>query len=120
MLVKSSTDKVLVCNHCTMIPPSASRFFTSRKNSSVNRLETPAIHGLDGSEIRRLESRVFNLEQEQEFEEFAKKGSKEIILPESNRKVYYQQEKKIGIGLSTLGTNKAVMLGAYYYAVNKL
>jgi len=76
--------------------------------------------GLDGSEIRRLESRVFNLEQEQEFEEFAKKGSKEIILPESNRKVYYQQEKKIGIGLSTLGTNKAVMLGAYYYAVNKL
>jgi glucokinase len=44
----------------------------------------------------------------------------EIPVPFSSKKVQYDPIKKTGVGISRLGTSKAVSIGAYAYALQKL
>ena len=54
------------------------------------------------------------------FKAFAENSSVKIKVPFSDRKIDYDPEKKIGVGISSLGTSKAVAVGAYAYALNEL
>jgi len=47
-------------------------------------------------------------------------GLTKIKVPFSNRVIDYDPMKRIGVGLSRLGTSQAVGVGAYAYALSKL
>lgn len=68
----------------------------------------------------RLSMKVFNVEDPVQLKTFLNGASKEIVIPGSNKTVIYDPMARSGIGISRLGTSKAVALGAYAYALSKL
>ncbi len=79
-----------------------------------------SINTMEKEEIDRLPLKVYNLEDNDEFSKFIKGNQKQIEVPFTNEKILYDSLKRIGIGVSVLGTSKAVSVGAYAYALNKL
>ena len=75
---------------------------------------------MDGQQFPRLEVMAYNLEDEQSCSDFLKNEDVEITVPGTSRRVTYTPVKKIGIGVSKLGTSEAVAVGAYAYAIKKL
>ncbi len=71
-----------------------------------------------GEEIDRMEVKAFNLESD--LERFLKDSSLTIKVPYSKEQVKYDPVKKIGIGVSRLGTSGAVSVGAYAFALDGL
>lgn len=74
----------------------------------------------DGTKFRRLASTVYNLEDDAERGQFLKGSSREITVYGTKRKVRYDPEMRIGVGVSTLGTSKAISIGAYAFALYAL
>lgn len=74
----------------------------------------------DGIKSSRLSVKVYNLEDKNVFKEFALGKIKELKVPGSNRFVKYDDIPRIGIGVSKLTASKAIALGAYAYAIQKL
>ncbi len=84
--------------------------------AEMNRpFETPSGHLLD-----RMEIAAYNLEDKDQLADFLTPSKTEIQIPFSQRKLHYDPNKKMGIGISRLGTSRAVSIGAYAYALNKL
>ncbi len=75
---------------------------------------------LDGSQHKRLIQTVYNLEEDFRSKEFYTSGVKEVLIPSTGKKVEYYESKNTAVGLSRLGTNEAIALGAYYFAKSKL
>jgi glucokinase len=73
-----------------------------------------------GVELPRLSLKAYNLEDREELNKFLKGEKTEIIVPFSDRKILYDPLKRTGVGISRLGTSKAVSLGAYAFALQKL
>lgn len=74
----------------------------------------------DGSELPRIVQKTYNLEDSVQLGEFAKGETKQISMPGSNETLTYDPRKRIGVGISTLGTSEAVGIGAYAFALHKL
>jgi len=70
--------------------------------------------------LDRMEVRAFNLENKQELEIFLTGNIKKITIPFSHKTINYDAMKRIGVGISQLGTGKAVSIGAYAFALNQL
>jgi len=75
---------------------------------------------MSGHPLPRLEVEVYNLEDQEELKKFLYSGSGRIQVPFSETTVQYDPQKKIGVGISKLGTSAAVSLGAYAFALSKL
>lgn len=75
---------------------------------------------LAGDSFPRLQMKAYNLDDEQQFGEFAKNTGHEINVPFSDRTVVYDSCKLTGVATTRLGASRAIALGAYYYAVNQL
>ncbi len=75
---------------------------------------------LNGSRIKRLIQKVYNLENEWDTKQFLNSEESLIDVPNSSNKVLYDKEKKTPIGLSKLGTSNAISKGAYYFAIQQL
>jgi glucokinase len=75
---------------------------------------------MDSNPVPRLEMKAFNLEDSIEMSAFLTGNYKEIQIPQSSRTVLYDPLKRIGVGISKLGTSKAVSFGAYAYALHRL
>ncbi len=84
----------------------------------VEHLNT-AYPGLDGNKIPRMEISAFNLDDEEGQKAFSETSGKMIKVPFSDKEVWYDPSKKIGITATKLGTSSAVCIGAYAYAMNK-
>ena len=67
-----------------------------------------------------LQMEVLDLTTETGMRRFLEDRSILVRVPGSDRKVRYRVQKKTGICVSTLGTSKAVSLGAYAFALNSL
>jgi len=78
------------------------------------------IETLAGQPIPRTELKAFNLEDGASLQAFIRGEAREITVPGTDRKVVYDPLKRIGIGLSRLGTSKAVALGAYAFALHAI
>jgi glucokinase len=78
------------------------------------------IENAQGDKYSRLVSKVYNLEDPESVEAFLDFKVKELKVPLSNRIVSYTPEKRIAVGLTRLGTSKAIALGAYAYALENL
>jgi len=70
--------------------------------------------------VPRVEMKAFNLEVPAERATFVKGEAREVVVPGSDRKVAYDPLKRIGVGLSRLGTSHAVAIGAYAFALAEL
>jgi glucokinase len=75
---------------------------------------------IGGSSLSRLEINAYNLEDEKSFEDFCRNTTSTVQVPFSKQMVDYDPVKKIGVGLSRLGTSRAVAIGAYTFALNEL
>ena len=93
----------------------ASKIFMPKVVELLNK-EYP---GLDGNKIPRMEISAYNLDDEQGRKDFASVTGKMIKIPFSDKEVWYDPSKKIGITATKLGTSSAVCIGAYAYAMNK-
>jgi glucokinase len=67
-----------------------------------------------------MEVSAFNLEDDAEREGFLRGQATVVEVPGSHRKVAFDALKRIGVGLSQLGTSQAVALGAYAFALAEL
>lgn len=74
----------------------------------------------DGGEVHRIVQKAFNLESAEERKQFSAGATKTITVPGSDRSISYDPMKRIGIGVTTLGTSRAVSIGAYAFALNKI
>lgn len=74
----------------------------------------------DGKRVQRLEVRAFNLEDPNDLDVFLKGEQKEIPVPGSNYKLFYDPLRRIGVGVTQLGTSRAVAVGAYAFALSAL
>ena len=74
----------------------------------------------DGSQFRRLTQKVYNLELENEVDDFLRGSTKELKIIGTDKTVKYDHESRLGIGISKIGTSKAISLGAYAFALNQL
>jgi len=72
---------------------------------------------VSGEPLDRMEVRAYNLMDPEHKRDFFTPSFSEIQVPFSNQMVPYIPDKKIGIGISSLGTSMAVSLGAYAYAL---
>jgi glucokinase len=68
----------------------------------------------------RLETRAFNVEDPAERAAFLKGDAREVAVPGSARTVAYDPLQRIAVGLSRLGTSRAVAIGAYAFALSTL
>ncbi len=68
----------------------------------------------------RLSFKVFNLEDESTFDEFAYGEVTELNIPNSTKTIKYDSMPRTGVGISKLGGSRATMLGAYTYALQQL
>ena len=78
------------------------------------------LQNMKGEKVDRMELKAFNLEDPAEREAFLKGDVREIAVPGSARKLLYDPLKRIPVGLSVLGTSKAVSVGAYAFALHAL
>jgi glucokinase len=74
----------------------------------------------NGERLPRLAQRVYDLTDAEQTAEFLRGEMQELTVPRSTRKVKCDPLKRIGIGISELGTNQSVALGAYAYALQQL
>jgi glucokinase len=85
----------------------------------LEEINRPYVDHLGGKHAR-LSFKVYDLTRKNNFESFAKGAVKELSVPGSNRVITYDNIPRTGIGISQLGASKAIMLGAYDYALERL
>jgi glucokinase len=73
-----------------------------------------------GERFPRLALKTYNLEDEMQLKRFLIGNKTEISVPFSEKKITYDPRKRIGVGISKLGTSKAVAIGAYAFALQQL
>jgi glucokinase len=76
--------------------------------------------GPNGKPFRRLASKAFNLQDQEQLEQFLNGETREIKVPQSSRTLKYDPAQRIGVGISRLGTSEAIAIGAYAFALRKL
>ena len=78
------------------------------------------IHTFKGEETGRVQSKVYNLDEPEEFAAFAKGDQKKLKVYGFDDEVIYDPQKRIGIAISKLGASKAISVGAYTFALSQL
>ncbi len=79
-----------------------------------------ALYQRDHDPLRRLIPKAFNLEDPEQAGEFLTSKVREITVPGSGRKVLYDPSPRTAVGISRLGTSRAVAVGAAAYALSRL
>lgn len=74
----------------------------------------------DGSSFGRLVSTVFNLDDEAQVAAFSKGDKRLIKVPLTDKEVAYDPLTRVGVGVSRIGTSKAIAIGAYAFALAQL
>jgi predicted NBD/HSP70 family sugar kinase len=75
---------------------------------------------LSGDLIDRVQMKVYDLDNADEFAAFARGDQRELQVYGTSKTVTYDPQKRIGVMVSSLGASSAISLGAYAYALSKL
>ena len=78
------------------------------------------IRSLSGVELNRVQMKVYDLDNEAEFEEFARGEQRKLKVYGSEEEVNYDPQKRIGVMISKIGASTAISLGAYAFALNEI
>ena len=70
--------------------------------------------------LSRMETEAYNLMDAQDMIRFTEKSGKMVKVPFSEQMVWYDPTKRVGVGITRLGTSSAVAIGAYAYAMEQL
>lgn len=73
-----------------------------------------------GRALRRMEVKAYNLENSEQRSAFLDESPQMLRVAGTDRTVPFFVDKSIGVGVSVLGTNEAVALGAYAFALQAL
>jgi glucokinase len=68
----------------------------------------------------RLVQKVYNIDQEKDWKAFSESKTKKVKVPWSERIVNYNDNPRVAICTSRIGTSKATSLGAYAFALNEI
>jgi glucokinase len=94
----------------------AARYFMPSAMKTLNgQFEFPE----ENPEIRLIQ-KAYYLDDEKYQKAFVEKSGREIKVPGTGRSVYYDDHPKTAIGISRLGTSRAISLGAYALAIHNL
>ncbi len=77
-------------------------------------------HTISGEELDRVQMKVYDLDNEEEFAEFARGEQRTLKVYGFDDEVMYDPQKRIGVGISKMGASKAISVGAYTFALNEL
>lgn len=88
-------------------------------NRLVSLLNEPFVD-FNKNKVSRLEVDAYNLQNDTDMIRFTEKTGTMVRVPFSNKEVWYDPVKKIGVGVTRLGTSSAVAIGAYAYALHEL
>lgn len=75
------------------------------------------LHSIKGEEIPRMPEKTYNLDDEEEFVQFAHGAARPIKVYGTDRTVIYDPMKATGVAISKLGASKAISIGAYSIAL---
>lgn len=75
---------------------------------------------LGGDELNRVQMKVYDLDDEAQFAEFARGEQRELKVYGSEKTVAYDPQKRIGVAISKMGASKAISVGAYTFALDQL
>lgn len=75
---------------------------------------------MKGEIVSRMQMKIYDLDNPDTFEAFARGDVKRVKVYGQDRYVDYDIQKRIGIAISKMGANKAVSIGAYVYALDQL
>lgn len=78
------------------------------------------LHSVKGEEIPRMPLKAFDLDDEEEFVQFAHGAARPIKVYGTDRTVIYDPLKATGVAITKLGASKAISIGAYSYALSML
>jgi hypothetical protein len=78
------------------------------------------MHSISGEAFDRVQMKVYDLDNEEEFEQFARGASRELKVYGSDKVVTYDPQKRIGVMISHIGASTAISMGAYAYALNEI
>ncbi len=73
-----------------------------------------------GVPVQRMESKAFYIDDPAHRREFISGSPNELEVGGTSRKVYFDPVKRIPLGITKLGTSRAISLGAYAFALNEL
>lgn len=85
----------------------------------VREMNAP-LQSYEGAAVKRMESRAFNLEDAAELSDFLRGDATRVTIPGTKQSVPYDPLKRIGVGISRLGTSEAISIGAYAFALHAL
>ena len=78
------------------------------------------MHSIGGEAFDRVQMKVYDLNDEAEFEQFARGASRDLPVYGSDKVVTYDPQKRIGVMITNIGASTAISLGAYAYALNEV
>lgn len=78
------------------------------------------LHTIKGEEIPRMPSKAFDLDDEEEFVQFAHGAARPIKVYGTERTVIYDPQKATGVAITKLGASKAISIGAYSFALSMI
>jgi glucokinase len=79
-----------------------------------------AVNGRYECGSQRIYARAYNLEDTAQREQFLRGDVREIGVPYSSRRIVYDPQVRTAIGISRLGTSRAVAIGACAFALARL
>jgi len=94
---------------------------------SIKKEMKTQLNTFEGSSFKRLQMEVYDLTDKSEKINFLVDNTRQLSLSSflngdqrKNKKVQYRYKKQTGIAVSHLGTNKAIALGAYCFALRQI
>ena len=78
------------------------------------------LYSVKGEEIPRMPEKAFELDDEEQFVQFAHGAARPIKVYGSDRTVIYDPMKCTGVAFSKIGASKAISIGAYSFALSML
>jgi predicted NBD/HSP70 family sugar kinase len=75
---------------------------------------------IGGETFDRVQMKVYDLDNDEEFEAFAKGASRDLKVYGTDKTVTYDPQKRIGVMISKIGASTAISLGAYAFALNEI
>ncbi len=75
---------------------------------------------LSGDKLGRMQMKVYDLDDQAQFEKFAAGESRQLKIYGSENTVTYDPQKRTGITISKIGASNAISIGAYCYALSRI
>lgn len=79
-----------------------------------------SLRTLAGESVNRVQMQVFDLDNPEEFNQFATGIPRRLRIHGTDEYVNYDPVKRTGVCISRLGASRAISIGAYTYALSQL